>query len=271
MAEMIKLSIIIPVYNAAPYIARCLDSIVNSKEWETVHDSVEVIIIEDGSTDKTREALAPYIDLVGVRYTEHKTNWGVAMARNHGISLAFGEFVTFLDADDELAPHAIPFMLRHIDEDIQTPVVMFNHMRVYGNAAPVAKFTNRRGFYYFTRGDMPQKWTTVWGKMIRKSFLDENRIRFPEGIQYGEDELFLIECFKIAPRFYHVPEVAILKHNDNPESLTHTLTKKKLNDFMRAEIALIERDDNPPDFDAALRRVIAEHWSTSAFIGIYGR
>lgn len=262
-----KISLIIPVYNEAPFLRRCLASVPVSAD-------VETIIVDDGSTDGSADIIREYEENTrhGIQITAkyHDTNWGVSMARNHALSAAQGDYISFLDADDELAPGAIPAMLSAAERADKTGdvITMFNHMRCYGNAAPVPKFTNRRGYYDLR--NTPAKWTTVWGKLIRRDFITENGIRFRSGIQYGEDEIFLLECLRLCRRFYHNEAAAILKHYDNPNSLTKTLTKKKVNDFMRAEMELIEQD-NPPDFDAALRQIIADHWNASAFVGIYGK
>ena len=276
---MTKLSIIIPVYNAAPgnysefspyrtYLTRCLDSIHIPEEY--LHD-VEVIAIDDGSTDASAGILDEERDRVGFKIIHHATNWGVAMTRNHGISLASGEWVTFLDADDELTPDAIETMLKYID-DVKANdrnVIQFNHLRQHGNAAPVMKFSNRAGNYYARA--MPERWVYCWNKIYKKAFLDANGIRFPIGLDYGEDELFVLNCFRANRWIYHANESTVIKHFDNDQSLTKTLTPQRLNNLIRAELDLLEQKDNPEEFTALLRQVIRDHFDSGAFIRIYGR
>ena len=261
---MTKLSIIIPAYNAEPYLERCLESVrVGS---ENLHD-VQIIVIDDGSTDGTKKVLDKYEERVGYTIKRHSTNWGVGMTRNHALALARGRWITFLDADDELAPDAAGRMLRLIDDGITFPLIMFNHMRAYGNEAPVPKFKNDRGVYGLRH--LPQKWTTVWGKMVLKDFIDANRIRFNEHISYGEDEIFLLECLRVCRMIQCVNDFAVIKHSDNTQSLTKTLTKKKLTSFIRAELDLIE-EDNDAEFSDALRQIIADHWDRKTFIQTFG-
>ena len=94
---MPKLSIIIPAYNAEQYIKQCLDSILqNSKESLS---KTEIIVINDGSTDNTLKILESYNQHKNIKIHTTK-NQGVSAARNLGISLAKGEWVTFIDADD---------------------------------------------------------------------------------------------------------------------------------------------------------------------------
>lgn len=261
---MTKLSIIIPVYNAAPFLTRCLDSIHIPEEY--THD-VEVIIINDASTDNTKAIIWDERDRVGFKTEIHTTNWGVAMTRNHGLSLATGKWVTFLDADDELHPNAIETMLKYVDD--VSNIIQFNHLRQHGNAAPVMKFSNRAGNYYARV--MPQRWVYCWNKIYKKAFLDANGIRFPIGLDYGEDELFVLDCFRANRWIYHANEVTVIKHFDNDQSLTKTLTPKRLNNLIRAELDLLEQKDNPEEFTALLRQVIRDHFDSGAFIKQYGR
>ncbi len=93
------ISIIIPVYNGAQYIAEALESV-----FQQDYASYEVIVVDDGSTDNTREVLEPYLNKIHYVYQE---NAGPAAARNEGIRLAVGEFIGFLDADDFFLPGAL--------------------------------------------------------------------------------------------------------------------------------------------------------------------
>lgn len=92
-------SIIIPTYNYAHYLTQAIESALAQ-----THRHIEVIVIDDGSTDHTAEAIKPYLNYI---HYHHKTNAGLSAARNTGLSLAKGEYIQFLDADDLLASNAI--------------------------------------------------------------------------------------------------------------------------------------------------------------------
>ena len=271
---MTKLSIIIPAYNSAPYLRRCLESLKRTGRYGP---DIELIIIDDASTDETGEIIGSFFKRgteshnYPICKTHHATNWGVAMTRNHGLSLASGEWVTFLDADDELTPDAFEIMLKYINDPKanERNVIQFNHLRQRGNAAPVMKFSNRSGNYYAKA--MPDRWVYCWNKIYKKAFLDANGIRFPIGLDYGEDELFVLDCFRANRWIYHANESTVIKHFDNDESLTKTLTPQRLNNLIRAELDLLEQKDNPEEFTALLRQVIRDHFDSGAFIRIYGR
>ena len=98
-----QISVIIPAYNCDRYIGQAVESILHQ-----TYSSYEIIVIDDGSQDKTREVLEPY--QANIRYV-YQHNQGVSAARNHGIELARGEFVAFLDADDLFFPDTLAAQL----------------------------------------------------------------------------------------------------------------------------------------------------------------
>lgn len=257
-----KLSVIIPIHNEGPFLERCLNSIPE-------HPDVEVIAIDDASTDNSAEILQQYKDRDNFKAGYHSTNWGVSMTRNHGLTMATGDFVAFQDADDALHPKALETMLRVAEEygDAES-VIMFNHMRVYGQAMPTPRFENNTGRYNLA--NMPQKWEPVWGKLYRRSFIQAHGFSFKQGLDYGEDELFNLECIRECGSIFCYKAITVIKHFDNPDSLTHTLTKQKLTGLTRALEDLIE-EDNPPKFDAAIRQLIADHWNSKTYIKLFGR
>lgn len=113
---MEKLSIIIPAYNAEEYIARCLDSILD----QDYHNDIEIIIVNDGSTDSTGDILKDYCfrypDLIRIITKE---NGGVSSARNIGVDAATGEWIWFCDADDYICKNGLSYVLDHfVDADI---------------------------------------------------------------------------------------------------------------------------------------------------------
>lgn len=98
---MITVSVVIPAYNASEFVSKAIESIVNQDLKNLYH--IEIIVVDDGSTDKTAEALKPLINAGTIRYF-FKPNGGASSARNYGIEKAKGEFIGFLDADDIFLP-----------------------------------------------------------------------------------------------------------------------------------------------------------------------
>lgn len=108
-------SIIIPAYNGDRYLARTLESI-----FSQTYSRYEIIIVDDGSTDHTRQCLQPYGDRI--RYV-YQQNQGVAAARNHGMKLAQGEFVAFLDQDDVMLPEKLALQVSAFENNLAVGIV----------------------------------------------------------------------------------------------------------------------------------------------------
>ena len=102
---MKDISIIVPIYNAEKYISKCLDSIINQTKKE-----LEIILINDGSTDRTEEIIKKYQDK-RIRYFKNK-NQGIGKTRNFGIDKAKGKYLLFLDSDDFLVENACELLYK---------------------------------------------------------------------------------------------------------------------------------------------------------------
>lgn len=101
-------SVVIPTYNRAKYVTETIDSVLSQS-----YTDYEIIVVDDGSTDNTREALAPYMDRI--RYI-HQQNSGVSAARNRGIKAARGKWIAFLDSDDIWLPEKLAVQIKDISK-----------------------------------------------------------------------------------------------------------------------------------------------------------
>lgn len=259
---MVRLSIIIPVYNEEKFLKRCLDSVCG------LPDDVQVIVINDGSTDGSQKIMEEYKGQ-GFSFGNFKKSRGVSVTRNDGIDESEGEWITFLDSDDEYSKTAVSSIIRACEEaDAQgIKMVMFNHLRAYGEERPVPRFNNPSGVY--TLNSMPSKWQAVWSKALKRDAVMLGGIRFREGLQFGEDELFNIECMRAFGKLYHSDAATVIKHFDNPQSLTKVRGASDVCGLTNALMELICQEDKS-DFSAFLRNEIAEHWKSKTFIKIFG-
>lgn len=122
------ISVIIPVYNAARYLRRCLDSLVGQTYRE-----LEIICVNDGSTDESESILTEYAGCDSRVKVIHQENSGVSVARNNGLAAARGEFVTFADADDWVEPFGYECAVGYFEDGVD--VVCYGS--VVGGSAPV--------------------------------------------------------------------------------------------------------------------------------------
>lgn len=143
-----KISIIIPVYNLEDYIATTLKSC-----REQSYSDFEVIIVDDGSTDSSSERIRPYLDDHRFRYFRQK-NAGVSAARNKGIEESTGEFITFLDGDDTLAPDTLERFAGFISGTPDTDWVLFSVKRVLEDGSEMKNIPdNLMPSYCFTENE----------------------------------------------------------------------------------------------------------------------
>ena len=118
-----KLSVIVPVYNTARYLEQCVDSILS----QTFAD-IELILVDDGSTDKSGEICDKYICRDNRVRVYHNENKGPLVSRKLGVEQACGEYVTFVDADDFIAEKSYEFALEDMSRGIDVISISFNDM-----------------------------------------------------------------------------------------------------------------------------------------------
>lgn len=227
---MPKISVIVPVYNTEKYLHRCIDSILA----QTFSD-FELLLINDGSRDKSGEICDKYALKDSRVRVFHKENGGVSSARNLGLDKAQGEWIVFVDADDYLYSRSFFLNLNSIEEDI----VFTSHIT-----------EDVRGYEYFnierneqqnivTFNDFVAKYIntniikTPWGKFFRKQKIEGKR--FDTNIKVGEDFLFVLEYIKGIKTFnvlsdsyycYIKGEQSLFqKYQQSIEQSIYTLTK----------------------------------------------
>ena len=179
---MPKLSIIIPAYNAEQYIKSCLDSILqNSKESLS---KTEIIVINDGSTDNTLKILESYNHHKNIKIHTTK-NQGVSAARNLGISLAKGEWVTFIDADDTVNSNFSKVV--SLVEDSKSSFIIFSNYDIKTTDKKILTTQTLQSLMYLSG---------PWSKIYNRQFLIKHKILFEKDILMGEDMLFNLEVIQ---------------------------------------------------------------------------
>ena len=179
---MPKLSVIIPAYNAEQYIKPCLDSILqNSKESLS---KTEIIVINDGSTDNTLKILESYNQYKNIKIHTTK-NQGVSAARNLGISLAKGEWITFIDADDVVNSNFSKVV--SLVEDSKSSFIIFSNYDIKTTDKKILTTQTLQSSMYLSG---------PWSKIYNRQFLVKHKILFEKDILMGEDMLFNLEVIQ---------------------------------------------------------------------------
>lgn len=199
MAEEVNtlpmVSIVIPVYNCEKFVGRCLDSIVRQTypDWEC-------IVIDDGSKDKSGEVCDGYA-LQDKRFrVVHKPNGGVGAARNDGIDLASGKYITFVDADDFIAPEYIEDLVKHAHYEEKESIVVSGMI----TKTPTKQYVS---FQYqdVSTHDIPPSELIVkydlfrdggpCNKLFNLEVIRENNLRFSTQLSYHEDHIFVYSYY----------------------------------------------------------------------------
>lgn len=200
-------SVIVPVYNAEKYLERCLRSLIGQTyvRWE-------LLLIDDGSTDKSTSICDTYAVNDNRVRVFHIKNKGVSHARNYGLGLSSGEWVTFVDADDWVKPTYLEHLLYPVFKESDIDVVI-SFPEIHQDAKisrpklyPQGLVERSDFTQLFTLYDL-DKYTQCWGKLYRKSMVLSKRLCFPEGMSMGEDHVFLYACVLASYRLFVVNNV----------------------------------------------------------------
>ena len=177
---MIKVSVIIPVYNGEKYIKQCLDSILK----QTL-EQIEIIIINDASSDATSEILQDYGSIYTdkIKIVHNKQNEGQGKSRNIGINIAKGEFITFIDADDEIEQNMLEKMY-NCAKNKNADLVLCDYYEIRKNKKVMIKSIPEKTLNI--KKDYSVYIASPWGKLIKTELLTKNELKFLE-IEAYED------------------------------------------------------------------------------------
>ncbi len=200
---MPTISVIIPVYNVEKYLSQCLDTIIA----QTFAD-IEIICVNDGSTDSSRKILEQYAKNDSRIKIVDKKNGGLSSARNAGMKIATGEFISFIDADDWVDTTMLEKLYQNItllSSDISICAVhQFDELtQKIDDSKPYftlgyfdESFDNKVFSYRDTKDFLMNVCVMAWNKLYRKSFLDECQAQFPDGLVFEDGTFFFSIFFK---------------------------------------------------------------------------
>lgn len=181
------ISIIIPVYNGENYIKKCLDSVINQTKKE-----IEIIVVNDGSKDKTEEIVKSYKDK-RIKYFKN-TNHGIGYSRNFGIEKSTGKYILFLDSDDYMSKDECELLYNKITKD-NLDIVICDFYKAYDNGTlEEIKLPSFNNTSLKNNPDIVTEYLNPWAKIFSKDLLTKNNIKFVENLKY-EDAPFVIETY----------------------------------------------------------------------------
>jgi glycosyltransferase involved in cell wall biosynthesis len=230
----IKISLIVPVYNVENYIKKCLDSILNQPFKE-----FELIVVNDGSTDKSLDILKNYESKYDNIISINKQNEGQGVARNMALDICKGEYIAFIDSDDYIEPNMLISMYnKSLEEDLDIVIcnykivningdrvryenIVLNDNEIIDNIECIKRFlvTNKiEGF--------------SWNKFFKKKLFEMNNIRYPKGMKY-EDIPTVLSLIINAKRVGFINN-ELYNYLLRDDSTTSTHTIGNMQDYIKA-------------------------------------
>lgn len=243
------ISVIIPVYNAAPYLDDCLQSV-----FAQTCEHTEILLVDDGSTDGSGAMCDAFAERDPRVKVFHKENGGASSARNVGLREATGDYIYFLDSDDHIDPTLLEKLLGSAEEN-DAELVFFDAYAVDTDSGRVSESNyGHRERYQPEEGKALMRRMVenkdfhmgVWQLFYKKSFFDRTKLTFVEGIIY-EDFLFACQAYCLAKKVSYVPEFLYYRQYHANSVMT---AKKTMKNFISAETvyyavrAFSEQNDN---------------------------
>lgn len=230
--EGIQISIVIPVYNVEKYVKKCLDSVLSQ-----VNNQIEIIIIDDGSTDESSKICEDIIrdSIVEVKFFSQE-NVGLSATRNRGIDIASGNYIMFLDSDDELNSIAIKKLIEAIQVFPDVDLFYFDastideiksdaHPNRYNRKTKIDGFKEYDSQEYFNEYYVDTLIVSACLCLIRKEVLKDNDIRFDVGKLY-EDNVFSLKTLLCSKKVCYLPyDLYIRRYRENSITTSRVLQK----------------------------------------------
>ena len=241
-----KISFIIPAYNASDTIIRCLDSIFS---LSLKKEEFEVIVIDDCSTDETVEKTEEYrLTHKNLALLCQLENHRQGAARNRGLSVAKGEYIVFVDSDDEVSGGLLQAVKMASANSFDMVAMRAANVSVKGGIESEKSLPYRKDQVFSgveLQTEHPFWFTGPVAYVYRHSFLDEVNYRFAEDVLFEDSDFVNVHLYH-AQRMEYCDECGYLVHN-NPNSTTHTISYKHLADYFLLGTRMLAHYETLPD------------------------
>lgn len=250
--ELGKISVIVPIYNADRYLERCLSSIIGQ-----TYKNLEIICVDDGSTDNSLAICNKYSLLDNRIKVIHKNNGGVTSARKAGMKIASGEWVGFVDSDDWLELYAYERMIKK-GEKKDVTLICGNFRRNYENHSIdyISKFNE--GKYelsednsYFISNFIFNKeifefgiYPSLWNKLFRKRNVEIILNELDEDIIFQEDAAIVYSYILKYKKIYMINDIIYNYNRYNSNSCMHCFNNEKYNSIIKAHSFIMQHETN---------------------------
>lgn len=254
---MIKVTIVVPIYKVEKYLNRCLESLVN----QTLQD-IEIILVDDGSPDNCPIFCDQWKEKDHRIRVVHKQNGGLSSARNAGLDIARGEYIGFVDSDDDIELDMYEKMYQKAKE-YNVDFVMSDYLRILNSNEKYIKSLDINEGYYsrnqIVKDIFPQLIMTssieygpllsVWHCLYKLSFLKNNNIHFDNKVKWSEDNIFSSFVGYHAQSFYYMKNEALYHYYQNEGTITTSYRQGAWNVYKTMNKHLHQYFDKIEDYD----------------------
>lgn len=243
----LMLSIIVPVYNVKKYINECLDSLISQ---DISDKEYEIICIDDGSTDGSRDILDEFANKYRNIVVINKSNGGVSSARNCGINKAKGKYIWFVDSDDFITKNILSDIFSVLNNN--SPDLLFVKPIAFNDGEDTLKYKEK----IIEENETTNEYIDwLWTRLYKKSIIDDSKIRFNTNISFAEDHMFCTMLNPYINKIITYDKVGYF-YRRRPNSLSTTATKDKLDILINSSSAFLESGINKTiDYDIARKEV----------------
>ncbi len=246
-----KLSIIMPIYNGEKYLTNAIESVLNSSYY-----NLELLLIDDGSTDNSFVVCKNMAKLDGRIKVYHKTNGGIADARNYGISHATGDYIGFCDQDDEISIKMYQKMINRINIDHSQAAICGSYrQKENGGRVAFEYYTDDvfdtqsireklllpmlfKGFSIYDNKEI-SIYATVWKCIISRNLINSQKMKFNTFVNYEDDFIMLLQLFLHADRISTLSDI-LYYWNTNIHSEMHRSVGRYLSDLEPRQKRLLD-------------------------------
>lgn len=219
---MDKISIIVPVYNVEEYLPTCIESILNQS-----YKNFELILVDDGSPDKSGDICDNYAKRDNRIKVIHQINSGVSKARNTGIDNATGEWILFVDSDDELTDNSLECYISSIAESNEVDAIISGMKKVFAIDEKDAEFFSLEDKTFIKKDfedmmnyiESKYLFGFVWSRLFKNDIIKRNNIRFNERLASFEDRLFFLDYLAHCDIVKTISDVTYIYRRFGNESL----------------------------------------------------
>lgn len=228
-----KVSVVIPVYNVEPYIARCIESVINQS-----YTDIEVVVVDDATPDRSMDVVQKYQRLdARIRTMHHTVNRGLMVTRRDGFEMATGNYIVVLDSDDCLAPQAIEKLVTKAEQG-QPDIVAGQLLKVNADgstqliASEPLDSSDKETIYKALLEERLKH--SLAGKMYKADLLKDKSLRTFEQVTVSEDGCLFYQLAALCNRIVTLDEV-VYYYMENKSSSTHvTYTEKQMESMVIA-------------------------------------